>query len=100
MFRHFLEEAVCPAIVAAVWPGGDVLEVHTECRNPGCESAKLDGIFVAGEIAATAPTFISDAPILHIERFAVAALRAQFRHGGLACGRIAVIDPLIEVGCG
>src|SRR5262249_25578161 len=59
--------------------------------------AELGRVFFRGEISAASPGLVADAPVADVEGITIAAGRAQVRHCRRARGRIAVLDPLIEI---
>ena len=79
------------------WAGANSGEFNAVGRGPGSVAAELGGVVFGIKIAAAAPGFVADAPILHIKRFGVAISSALIGQGRRTGWRIAVFDPLIKL---
>src|SRR6266567_1471039 len=94
---HLGEESPRPFQVSAVWTRTDEGWFDSVFRNPLGEAAILGGVLFRSEIPTAAPGLIADSPIAHREGLAVATRRAGISQGRRARGRIAVLDPFVEV---
>ena len=70
---------------------------RVEARHPRREAAELHRVLLGGEIAAAAPALVADAPVADLQRILLAVLGAQIGQRRRAGGRVAVLDPLVEV---
>src|SRR5205814_9933444 len=86
-----------PRESARVRPGADERERYAVARHPRGETPELDGVVLCGKISAAAPRLVPDAPQTDAKRIAIAATLAQLGERGGARGRIAVLDPLVEI---
>src|SRR5689334_8600447 len=97
LLNQLRKETARPAQVVVARARADERQTLFITGNPGGETAELGGVRFGREVAAATPRFIADAPITHVEGFAVAARCAQLRQRRRACRRVAVFDPLIKL---
>src|SRR5687767_12799279 len=68
---EFGKKTARPIQITAIWAGADKRQVHSVPGNPRSETPVLRCIFFRRKVAATAPRFVSHAPIADLRRFTI-----------------------------